>query len=192
MFSYRFGCVCVYTIYLSFWCLVLCISNDVNVHKIYRVLLSTHSLPKWGILRLHCQYFLHVYITSIYCHFCLQTFTFKTVCANCCLCCAFFFILNVSKFSQEYDSSLSTSFSSKLHGNCPCILFPLHLSFIFSAMLSFICLIPLCNSVLRHLAVCNMAELMLCWCLRTVCISGSLLLSTYSTSFVVSTTWACF
>ena len=56
---------------------------------------------------------------------------------------------------------------------------------------SFVLLLSVILS-LRHLAVCNMAELMLCRCLRTVCISGSLLLSTYSTSFVVSTTWACF
>ena len=36
---------------LSFWCLVLCISNNVNLHKLYHVSLSIHSSPKWGILR---------------------------------------------------------------------------------------------------------------------------------------------
>ena len=76
-------------------------------------------------------------------------------------------------FSQRYDCSMSTSFSSKLRGNCPCILFPCHLSFVFSAMLPFIFLIPLCTSVLRHLAVCNTAESVLCWCVLTTSISGS-------------------
>jgi len=93
-------------------------------------------------------------------------------------------------FSQRYDCSISISFSSKLRGNCPCILFPFYLSFAFSAMLSFIFLVSLCTSVLRHIAVCNTAELMLCWCVLTTCISGSSFLSTYSISFVISTAWA--
>jgi len=41
-------------------------------------------------------------------------------------------------FSHRYDRTLSTSFSSMLRGNCPCILFPRHLSLVFFAMLSFI------------------------------------------------------
>jgi hypothetical protein len=53
-------------------------------------------------------------------------------------------------FSQRYDCSISTSFSSKLRGNCPCILSPCHLSFVFSAMLSFVSLVSLCTSVLRY------------------------------------------
>ena len=93
-------------------------------------------------------------------------------------------------FSQRYDCSMSTSFSSKLRGNCPCIYFPCHLSFIFSAMLSFTFLLSFCTSVFRHLAVCNTAELVLCWCVLTTCISGSSFLSTYSTNFLISTAWA--
>ena len=68
-------------------------------------------------------------------------------------------------------------------------LLPCHLSFVFSAMLSFIFLVSLCtSSVLRHLAVCNTAE-SLCWCVLTTCISGSSFLFTYSTSSVISTAW---
>src|SRR5215475_5235996 len=93
-------------------------------------------------------------------------------------------------FSQRYDCSISTSFSSKLRGNCPCILLPCHLSFVFSAMLSFIFLVSLCTSVLRYLAVCNTAESVLCWCVLTTCISGFFFLSIYSTSFVIYTAWA--
>ena len=84
-------------------------------------------------------------------------------------------------FSHQYDCSLSTSFSSKLRGSCPCILFPHHLSFVFPAILSFICIVLLCTSVIRHLAVCNTAELMLCWCVLTVCISVPSFVSRYST-----------
>ena len=93
-------------------------------------------------------------------------------------------------FSQQLGCSISSSFSSKLHGNCPCILFPCHLSFVFSAMLSFILIVSLCTSVLIYLAVCNTAESVLCWCVLTNCICGSSFLSTYSTSFVISTAWA--
>jgi hypothetical protein len=45
-------CVCVCANYLSFRCLMLCISNNVNVHQLYHVSLIIHSSPKWGILRL--------------------------------------------------------------------------------------------------------------------------------------------
>ena len=93
-------------------------------------------------------------------------------------------------FSQRYDYSMSTSFSSKLRGNCPCILFPCHLSFVFSAMLSFIFRVSFCTSVFRHLAACNTAESVLCWCVLTTCISGSSFLPTYSANFVISTAWA--
>jgi hypothetical protein len=34
---------------------MLCISSKVNLHKLYHVLLSTHSSPKWGIRRLDCH-----------------------------------------------------------------------------------------------------------------------------------------
>jgi hypothetical protein len=44
--------VCVFTIFLSFRCLVLCILNNVNVRQLYRVSLSIRSSPKWGILKL--------------------------------------------------------------------------------------------------------------------------------------------
>jgi len=80
-------------------------------------------------------------------------------------------------FSHRCNFSLSTRFSSKFRGNCPCIFFSRHLSSVFSVMLSFTCLVHL----LRRLAVCNTAELMLCWRALTVCICGSSLLSTHST-----------
>jgi hypothetical protein len=50
--------------------------------------------------------------------------------------------------------------------------------------LAFIFHVSLCTSVLRHLAVCNTAESVLCWCVLTTSISGPSFLSTYSTSFV--------
>ena len=77
-----------------------------------------------------------------------------------------------------------------LRGNCPCIIFLCHLSFVFSPMLSLIFLVSLCTSVLRCLAVCYTVESVLCWCVLTTCISGSSFLSTYSTRFVISTAWA--
>jgi hypothetical protein len=40
----------VCTIFLSFWYLVLCVLNNLNVHQLHRVSLSTHS-PTWNILR---------------------------------------------------------------------------------------------------------------------------------------------
>jgi len=78
----------------------------------------------------------------------------------------------------------------KLLGNCPCILFPCHVSFVFSVMLSFICLVPPCNSLLSHTAVCNSVGLMICWCVLIICISGSTLLDAYSNIFVISAMWA--
>ena len=44
---------------------------------------------------------------------------------------------------------------------------------------------PLYTFVLRRPAVCNTAELMLCWCVLTICVRGSALLSVYYTSFVI-------
>jgi hypothetical protein len=41
--------------------------SNADVHKLYRVLLSIRSSPKWDILRLGGQRFIHVvYITGIY------------------------------------------------------------------------------------------------------------------------------
>ena len=62
------------------------------------------------------------------------------------------------------------AFRLKLRGNCPCILLPCHLSFVFSAMLSFIFLVSFCTSLFGHLVVCNTAESVLCWCVLTTCI----------------------
>ena len=64
------------------------------------------------------------------------------------------------------------SYSPMLSGNCPCILFLFYLSLVFSAMLTFIFLVSLSTSVSRHLAVCNTAESVLCWCNLKTCISG--------------------
>ena len=44
------ACVCVYTIFFVIWCLVLCTLNNVNMHQLYCVLLSTYSSSKWGIM----------------------------------------------------------------------------------------------------------------------------------------------
>jgi hypothetical protein len=54
-------------------------------------------------------------------------------------------------------------------------------------MLSFICLVPVCSSVLSHLSVCNTAELMVCCFVLTFCISGSFLLFLYSSNIVIYT-----
>ena len=124
-------------------------------------------------------------------NFLLQNFILKIVCTNClvlsCHYCTFCFSLD---FSQRCGCSISNSFLSKLRGNFPCSLFPCHLSFVISNLLSFIFLVSPCTSVFRHLAVCNTAESELCWCVLTTCISGSYFLSTYSTNFVISTVWA--
>ena len=53
LFIHWFGHVCVY--HLLFQCLVFCILGNANVHKLYCVSLSIHSLPKWSILRLGGQ-----------------------------------------------------------------------------------------------------------------------------------------
>jgi len=45
-------CVCVCTIYVSFQCLGLCILSNANWYKLHRFSLSSHSSPKWGILKL--------------------------------------------------------------------------------------------------------------------------------------------
>ena len=66
---------------------------------------------------------------------------------------------------------------------------PSFFCFLCYAVLHFSCF-SLCTSVLRHLAVCNTAESVLCWCVLTTCIGGSSFLSTYSTNFVISTAWA--
>jgi hypothetical protein len=56
---------CVRAICVSFRCLVLCILSNGNVHKLHLASLNTHSSPKWGILRLGGQSFLHVvYMTG--------------------------------------------------------------------------------------------------------------------------------
>ena len=59
--------------------------------------------------------------------------------------------------------------------------------FIFSVEQSFICIVSLCTSFLRRLAVCNTAQLKLCWWILLIPISGTSLLSTHSTTFVIST-----
>ena len=70
----------VLPISLSFLCLVLCILNNVNVHQLCRVSLRTQSSPKWGILRVGGQWFLHVISTTgIYCH----VFPSKSYIQNC-------------------------------------------------------------------------------------------------------------
>jgi hypothetical protein len=51
MLTYWFGGVCVCTICLLFQCPALYELNDVDVHQLYHVSLSIHSLPKWGILK---------------------------------------------------------------------------------------------------------------------------------------------
>ena len=67
MFTYCFVCVCVCVcvfVCLSFRCLLLCLLNDVNLHKFYHVLSSTNYSPKWSILRSTGQYFLRVFLRN--------------------------------------------------------------------------------------------------------------------------------
>ena len=60
----------------------------------------------------------------------------------------------------------------------------------FCAVMSPICLVPLCNSVLRLVAGCHIVQYVLYRCSPTTCISGPSLLSTYSISFDTCTTQA--
>ena len=62
--------------------------------------------------------------------------------------------------------------------------FSCHLSFTFSAIVSFISLVSLSNSVLRLIAACNIVEFVFIWCVLTIRISRVSLLSTHSISFV--------
>jgi hypothetical protein len=63
-------CVRVCTIYLSFQCLGLCILSNADLNKLYCVSLSIRCSPKWCILRLGGEWFLHVvHITNIYSQF---------------------------------------------------------------------------------------------------------------------------
>ena len=89
-------CVCVHAhaIILFFRCLVLCMLNNVNVHQIYRVSLSTDSSPAWGIHRLGGQQFLVVvYMTGTGCQLLLWNSIFKIIIIiiiiiyRCCHCC---------------------------------------------------------------------------------------------------------
>jgi hypothetical protein len=48
------------------------------------------------------------------------------------------------------------------------------------------CLLPLCNSLLGLLAVCNITELASCWCILTIWYSGSASPKTFQTKFYMS------
>ena len=107
----------------------------------------------------------------------------------------------------QYPPAFHLSYVAIVHASSSCVIFllfsplccpsfflflryaVLHFS-CFSAMLSFIFLVSLRTSVLRHLVVYNTAESVLCWCVLTTCISGSSFLSTYSTSFLIPTACA--
>ena len=52
-------------------------------------------------------------------------------------------------FSHQYHFSIATSFSPTLLANCPCSLFTCHLSYVFSATLSFVLFLSVI--LLRHL-----------------------------------------
>jgi hypothetical protein len=91
-------------------------------------------------------------------------------------------------FSQQYDCSKSTTFLSSYVPNVRA--YSSLAIFLLFVLLCCPSLVSLCTSVLRHLAVCNTAELMLCWCVLTACISASFFLPNYSTNFVISTAWA--
>jgi hypothetical protein len=49
------GDVCWCTKFLLFQCLMFYISSNVDVHRLYHVLLRIHSLPEWNILMLGGQ-----------------------------------------------------------------------------------------------------------------------------------------
>ena len=55
---------CVCTTFLLFQFLVLSVLNTVNIQELCRVILSIHSSPECGILRLGGQQFLHVVYTT--------------------------------------------------------------------------------------------------------------------------------
>ena len=135
-------------------------------HKSTKFIVS-HSSPEWGILRLGGQKFLHaVYLTG---------FIFKIFCTDC--------IIVLSVLSPNFSHHYPPVFRLSYVGTVNASFFP-------SRVLCYAVLwpVPLPNSLLRRLAVCNAAELMLWWCILTICISGSSLLSTYSISFAISTT----
>jgi hypothetical protein len=92
---------CAYQ-FILFQCLTSCISNNADVHRLFHVSLCTHSLPKWHILMLNGQQFLHIpYIISIYSQYLLSNFSLKIVSSDClilsCHYCVFCFSLYISK-----------------------------------------------------------------------------------------------
>jgi hypothetical protein len=68
---------------LSFRCLGLCILSNANVHKLYCVSLSAHSLPKWTQSWVANSIFMFFIYLSFTVSFFLQTFILKMVCTNC-------------------------------------------------------------------------------------------------------------
>jgi len=60
----------------------------------------------------------------------------------------------------QYPLAFHQSYAAIIHASYSLAIF----YFVFFAMVSFICVVPLCTSIFRHLAVCNTAEFMLCWC----------------------------
>jgi len=125
-------------------------------------------------------------VSSCYFHF-QQNLTFKIVYSNC-LVLRCHYCTSCSCFSHRYGYPytrtlfLSICFLRIAHS----AYFSCHISFIFSAIMSFISLVSLRNSLLRLIAACNIAEFVFVWCVPTIRISRSSLLSTHSISFVTS------
>jgi hypothetical protein len=58
------------------------------------------------------------------------------------------------------------------------------LSFVFSAMICFICIVPLCSILFRLLALCNIVAFEFRWWVLTICISWFSLLPANSINFI--------
>jgi len=117
----------------------------VDVCRIYYVICHIfakirHPYVRWPIVALnslHSRNLPSVFSVIIF---------FRVLCTEClilsCHYCTLCFPLDASIFNHQWDCSSSSDFSSKLHGNFPCILFASHFSFIYWAiMFCLFCLI---------------------------------------------------
>ena len=148
LFMHWLGHVCVW---IQF-CLGLCILNNAQILlcliKYSFFTKMEHPEVRWSIVS-SCFSHNHDLLS-------ISSFKICTSCLvfSCHYCISVSLLMSPDFISHQYDCSISTRFSSKLCGSCPCMLFPSSISFVLSAMLSFICLVPLSTTVFRHLAVC--------------------------------------
>ena len=110
----------------------------------------------------------------------------KSLCSLHSLC----YLIAVSKFQSSIWLFSNYQFFVCLKWQSAIIPFSVPAFLFFFAMMFFICLVHFCNSLWRLLAVCNIVEVVLCWCVVTVCINESSLLYAYSISLVTSVMYA--